>query len=139
MLHVPVTGTGTEHIVQVINVVISFPIDLDDRSSYIFPSILQMWPKCQKGYNTNIKPNMLLTCNGTTTDNNSLQIIFACYLFISPPLTHTHTRARAHMRTCTHTHIHTHRWRGGVVFRSSICPQLHSLAPPKLVIGIQLS
>jgi hypothetical protein len=33
MLHVPVTGTGTEHIVQVINVVISFPIDLDDRSS----------------------------------------------------------------------------------------------------------
>jgi hypothetical protein len=33
MLHVPVTGTGTELIVQVINVVIFFPIDLDDCSS----------------------------------------------------------------------------------------------------------
>ena len=52
MLHVPVMGTGTEHIVQVINVFISFPIDLDDRSSCIFPSILQMRPKWQKGYNT---------------------------------------------------------------------------------------
>jgi hypothetical protein len=38
MLHVPVTETGTEHIVQVINVFISFPVDLDDRSSCIFPS-----------------------------------------------------------------------------------------------------
>ena len=32
-------------------------------------NVTQMPKRIQ--YNTNIKPNMLLTCNGTTTDNNS--------------------------------------------------------------------
>jgi hypothetical protein len=41
-------------------------------------------------YNTNIKPNVVLICNGTATDNNSSQIIFACYLY-PPTDTHTHT------------------------------------------------
>ena len=126
MLHVPVTGTGTEHIVQVINVVISFTIDLDDRLSCIFPSILQMWPKCQKGYNT----IQILNQKWCSHVIEQLQIIILNKLYVHviyspPPLTHTHT--------------HTHWWRGEVVFRSSICPQLHSLTPPKLVIGIQLS
>jgi len=94
MLHVPVTGTGTEHIVQVINVFIFFPIDLDDRSSCIFPSILQMCPKCQKGYNT----IQILNQAWCSHVMQQLQIIILNKLYshvinIPPPPTdaHTHT------------------------------------------------
>ena len=76
------------------------------------------------------------TCCSHVMEQLQIIILHKLYLhviYIPPTDTHTHTCMH------THTHTHTHWWRGEVVFRSSICPQLHSLAPPKLVIGIQLS
>jgi hypothetical protein len=37
----------------------------------LYPSNVTQMPK-RIQYNTNIKPNVVLICNGTTTDNNSL-------------------------------------------------------------------
>ena len=124
MLHVPVMGTGTEHIVQVINVFISFTIDLDDRSSCIFPSILQMWPKCQKGYNT----IQILNQTWCSHVMEQLQIIILSKLYLHViyiPLPLTHTLVKG--------------WGCIQEFHLSTTSLLNSLTPPKLVIGIQLS
>ena len=89
----------------------------------------------------NAKKDTIQILNQTCCSHvmEQLQIIILSKLYLHviyiPPPTDTHT----HMHMCTHAHTHTHWWRGGVIFRSSICPQLHSLTPPKLVIGIQLS
>ena len=90
MLHVPVTGTGTEHIVQVINVVISFTIDLDDRSSCIF----HLSFKCDP----NAKKDTIQILNQTWCSHVMEQLqkiilnkLYSHVINIPPTDTHTHT------------------------------------------------